>query len=167
MQPYSPTPADLPRRTPVRASGVPDESVPCRYHFSVFDFSVFEYSDSVCLKPGCLESGVRSLWRPISSVRSALLWLSPFKWACSSACVAALACAANLRKGRSSRSSRAFKAARHDHFGPIPCAQASPFRQIFQALFWCVFAGAQCSTLIAAIARPAQLFSQSWRELCR
>jgi hypothetical protein len=89
-----------------------------------------------------------------------------FIWAYSSACVAALACAANLQKGRSSRSSRAFKAAWHDHFGPIPCAQTSPFRQIFQALFWCVFAGAQCSLLIAAVARPGRLFSQSGRELC-
>ena len=48
--------------------GIRDESVPRHYHFSIFDFSVVEYGDSVCLKPGCLESGVRSLWRPISSI---------------------------------------------------------------------------------------------------
>ncbi len=42
----------------------------------------------------------------------------------------------------------AFKAARHAHVGPIPCAQASPFRQIFQVLFCCFFAGAQCRPLM-------------------
>jgi hypothetical protein len=82
MQPYSPTPADLPRRTPVRACGIADESVPRHHHFSVFDFSVVEYGDSVCLKPGCPESGVRSLWRPISSIVAFAVQMGLFIWAC-------------------------------------------------------------------------------------
>jgi len=67
---------------PFRASGIPDESVPRHYHFSIFEFSVFEYGDSVCLKPGCLESGVRSLWRPISSIVAFAVQMGLFIWAC-------------------------------------------------------------------------------------
>jgi hypothetical protein len=82
MQPYSPTPADLPRRTPVRACGISDVSAPRHYHFSIFEFSVFEYGDSVCLKLGCLESGVRSLWLPISSIVAFAVQMGLFILAC-------------------------------------------------------------------------------------
>src|ERR1700722_1554018 len=52
------------------------------------------------------------------------------------------ACAANLWEGYTSKGTLlAFKAARHHYSGPIPYAQASRFRPIFQVLFCRFFAG--------------------------